>query len=295
VYVGLFLVFLAVLGAFFAGYWRFIRYERRALQHVPVASVFALRLDLQPVVLFEPVRRHLFPLLEKLSWGSSGLARVEAASGVNLSMDLRELVLATQADGRWLLVAGGLFDAAKLEQAAAAVLNQSTPGKCHALTMGFDCGEFSFAAAKDGTLLVGSESALVTQGEVVTPRYQSLNVNDRAAASWGLDVQSAAAGGTLGAITALRALGLTHARGELDLSDPLGVTVELTSDNPFLRGDGVRALGQLLPAAARGEVAVLLGDAEVVTIGNITAIRTKWSRAAMIEAFERAATWIGQR
>src|SRR5262245_12328516 len=99
----------------FVAYRELIHYERRAIEHVPEGAELALRVDLEQVVLFDPVRRHLLPLLDRAPLGDapvepvSRLLRLREA-GVNLGMDLREVVFARIEPGAgWLLALGGIF------------------------------------------------------------------------------------------------------------------------------------------------------------------------------------------
>src|SRR5690606_18391005 len=56
VWVGLVALAVIVLATFVIGYWVFVRYERRVLRHVPADTLVALRLDVEQVVLYEPIR-----------------------------------------------------------------------------------------------------------------------------------------------------------------------------------------------------------------------------------------------
>ncbi len=94
-------------------YVRFIRYDRVAARHVPPGAAMALRVEVEQALLYEPVRRHLLPLLgdptARASDGDEHLRRVEAASGVRRG-DLREVVFfrgSSPAD--WGVVLAGLF------------------------------------------------------------------------------------------------------------------------------------------------------------------------------------------
>ncbi|HVU01220.1 MAG TPA: hypothetical protein VHE30_05690 [Polyangiaceae bacterium] len=102
-----------IVAVSFALYVRFVRYERIAAHHVPEGSVLAARIDVQQAMLYDPVRRHVLPLLGGPSRepkdGDAALARFEAVSGLDRG-DLREIVAARGARREdWVLVFTGLF------------------------------------------------------------------------------------------------------------------------------------------------------------------------------------------
>jgi hypothetical protein len=296
-------LFFLVLGGFFAGYWRFVHYERRALNHVPPDALFAIRLDLQQVVLFEPVRRHLFPLLDELPWGPGGMAQVRELSGVNLSMDLREIVFAVRPGGGWVLAAAGLMDAARLEQAVASVLNASVPGICGPHSNGHRCGFFSLVTTEDNTLLLGSDEPSIESARAESIHYESLQMNKHAAVSWGLKFQGSSELPIWAGLEPLLSNGVARLNGEIELSDPLGVVLRLPAEPTQATAgagagavlEGLRATARELPESSRGELLALLSQATVTTEGNTAAVRSTWSRESMTEAIERLAVWIRQR
>lgn len=107
-----------LVGGAAAGYWHFFYYRPVAARHVPLGSTAAVRVDLQEIALFEPVRRHVWPVfLEKQGSGSSpaepSLAeRLQKAAGINLGRDIREILLVNHGrtdSGKWLVIIGGKF------------------------------------------------------------------------------------------------------------------------------------------------------------------------------------------
>ena len=58
------LTLVAAAGAWWA-YRSLIHYERRAALHLPGDADFVARLDLEQVVMFEPVRKYLLPLIDE--------------------------------------------------------------------------------------------------------------------------------------------------------------------------------------------------------------------------------------
>src|SRR6185295_7585221 len=97
-WVGLILTVLGGVGAW-AAYRELIHYRRCAVEHLPADTQFLVRLDVEQVVLFEPLRRHLLPVLDRLPLTAKQqtpsapapdrLTRLREA-GLNLGLDLRE-------------------------------------------------------------------------------------------------------------------------------------------------------------------------------------------------------------
>lgn len=155
VWVGLVALALVILGVFGGGYWFLVRYEPKAVIHVPETAVAALRVDVEQVVLYEPIRKHLFPVLDG---GESGerLERFEALSGVNLGMDLREIVVAVQPDGELTVAIGGLFPVAGLVQALYQISLEGNGEKCQLEGTRLRCGSGLVQQANDGTLIIAT-------------------------------------------------------------------------------------------------------------------------------------------
>lgn len=171
VWVGLVALALVVLGTFVIGYWVLVRYERKVARHLPEDLIAALRIDVEQVVLYEPIRKHVFPVLDGVSrmegassaeGGKGRLARFRELSGVNLGMDLREVAVGIDASG-WVLLVGGLFPDAGLVGDIAQLLRETAPATaCETLDDELHCsGGLTVAQALDGVLVVGSNAALV--------------------------------------------------------------------------------------------------------------------------------------
>jgi hypothetical protein len=99
-------------------YFRLIRYERVAARHVPRDAALIVRLDVEQAIVYEPFRRHLLPLAERPRTPAQGTApvleprldRLKRHTGIELAVDIRELVVALGPTPRdWLIVLGGKF------------------------------------------------------------------------------------------------------------------------------------------------------------------------------------------
>jgi hypothetical protein len=159
VFVGLVLGAVTVLGAFAIGYWRLVHYSRSAAFHLPAGTHFAVRLDVEQVVLFEPLRKNLFPVLTE-GRAPGVLARVEAATGVNPAMDLREVLFAIGPAGEWTFLVGGLFPK-DLTSGVAQVLDGEGVKSCALRGQRLHCTapELWLAQAPDNLLVVASSEA----------------------------------------------------------------------------------------------------------------------------------------
>ncbi len=96
-------------------YFVLMRYERVAAHHVPDGAQAAARWDVEQALLYEPLRRHLLPVLDEAlsepgSANPDGLQRLEAATRINLGRDLREVVVTRgPGDDDWMVALGGMF------------------------------------------------------------------------------------------------------------------------------------------------------------------------------------------
>ncbi len=162
-------VVLGVSGGAFL-YARFVRFTRVAASHIPATFSAAVRVDVEQVILFEPVRRSLFPLLNELPTPSPKEAprvrRLESEAGVQLAIDLRELLLTWDNAGNWLGVIAGKFPSRRVTQAVAAEFASSvkqsiSPLKLPGAVAAFQLApEFTLAEAIDGAVLLGTRKGV---------------------------------------------------------------------------------------------------------------------------------------
>lgn len=182
------LLVCAAIGAFVA-YRGLIHYERRAVQHLPEDTAVVARLDLEQVVLFEPVRRHLLPLVNEVPLGGAtqgpngGEARPDRlarlrASGINLAFDLREVLVAVVAPtGGWVVVLGGIFERDGMLDAIESLMKDEGV-RCTrtADTLRFDLLGTALGQAMDGALILASSPAVLASALPATDRYLELGV-----------------------------------------------------------------------------------------------------------------------
>ena len=162
----------------FIAYRELIHYERHASEHVPPGAELALRLDLEQVLLFEPLRRHLLPLVDRAPLAGappepgapSRLLRLREQADLNLGFDLREVVFAQEPGGGWVLALGGIFGARSvldgIERVLAAEPGLRATRDAGVLTL--TGSGLALAQAEDGVLLIASDAAVL--GRALPPR-----------------------------------------------------------------------------------------------------------------------------
>jgi hypothetical protein len=305
---------LLVAVAWFA-YRELLHYERRAIEHVPAGAVLALRVDLEKVVLFEPVRRHLLPLLDRALVGdvarnpaSSRLVRLREA-GVNLGLALREVVFARlEPGGGWVLALGGIFGAESLLPRIEQVLRQE-PGVRSSSERGMIILQPSGVAlgqADDGTLLIARDAALLERALPSSRAYQAVGLSPSGAAALG------ALGSWLGALGSGSAdnpgsrASLLRASARLELGDPLVLTAEVEHAAPVDVAAVQRELGRWLgapsddanfaPQADWGGERALAARARLTSLAPTrVSVWTTWERDELDRAARSLAAWLEPR
>ncbi|MEO7036871.1 MAG: hypothetical protein ABI548_23170 [Polyangiaceae bacterium] len=104
-------VSLALVGGIWI-FFKFVAYGRVAARHLPDDTVLAARIDVETLLISDPVRLRLLPLFDQGVVGPATLKarhdRFRAHTGVELGRDLREIVIGVSRSG-WVLVFGGKF------------------------------------------------------------------------------------------------------------------------------------------------------------------------------------------
>jgi hypothetical protein len=183
--MGLVLAGAALIGAYIA-YQRLIHYDRCAVEHLPADTAFAARLDLQQVVLFEPVRRYLLPVIDKLPVSGASisaplpdrLTRLRQSAGLNLGLDMREILVAMVAPtGGWVVVVGGLFEERRVDAIEELIRAEGVTGLTRSDDiLIFDPWGAALGQAEDGALIMASSPAVLASALPSTPRYRELGL-----------------------------------------------------------------------------------------------------------------------
>lgn len=301
---------LALLLVAYLSYRRFLHYERRAIEHVPAGAELALRVDLEQVVLFEPVRRHLLPLVDRALLGAappappSRLARLREA-GVNLGMDLREAVFArVQPGDGWSLALGGIFGSEPLLPRIEAVL-RAEPGarlRAEGAMLVLEPSGVALAQAEDGVLILASDPALLARALAPGRGSEALGLRREGAAALaalasGLRPLAPARGG---------ASSLVRASVQLELGDPLELTARLEHAAPVALETARRELDawlgtpaateQFAPQADWGGERALSARARFHQASPTQIdVSAAWERAELDRAARSLAAWLEAR
>ncbi len=242
VFVGLALSLLAAAGAAVYLYFTYIQYDRVAALHLPPNTAAALRLDLEKVVLYEPVRRHLLPLANEVPPGRQGarapgptrLERVQSATGIELGVDLRELVLGWgPGPTDWVLVVGGRFPRKAVLEGVQRVLGEE--GVVWGLSQDGAAlvseGGIALGQAGDGTLIAAANEALLRAALPVTDAHRRLALPVEGPAGFavqGDQVRALIPAPLRFLVPSLRAVDeIEHVHGELALGPELVLETQL--------------------------------------------------------------------
>lgn len=302
-------LYSAALGALllvvaFVAYRELLHYEPRAGRHIPAQATLVVRVDLEQLVLFEPVRKHLLALVDRVALGAGGggnsvaddahhgrLARLRERAGLNLGLDLRELVFASSPGGDdWVLAAGGLFPDADLIERVANVL-AAEPGarlRRDGAMLLLGSGTLTLASAPDGVLLLGSSPKAVDQAFLPREGHPVLGR------------EGAAAFATIAPHSRGEASTVEEIRGWLDYGDPFSLVLEVVHAAGPPEGHR-QALERWLHVDTTtftpgvdwgGERAVLARAAFASASPTLTRVTTTWERAEVDRACRSLAAWL---
>jgi hypothetical protein len=296
----------------FVAYRSLLYYERRAIEHVPAGAELALRVDLEQVVLFEPVRRHLLPLLDRLPVGdavesapSSRLVRLREA-GLNLGLDLRELVFArVQPGAGWLLALGGIFGNEPLIPRVERVLRDE-PGahlRSEGGTIIFEPSGAALGQAADGVLLLASDAQLLARAMPAGHGNEAVGLSPKGAAAFAALGSWLDALGSPSAGASSAASSLVRASARLELGDTLGLTIDIEHRQPIdiatVRRELDGWLGSPSDDANFAPQADWGGERAVAARAQLTQsaparvrVRTWWTRGELDRAARSLATWL---
>ncbi len=290
VWVGLTLLAIAILAVFGIGYWVLVKYEPRAALHIPGDAEAAIRVDVEQVVLYEPLRRHLFPVLDGAKFDANRLQRLKELSGVNLGMDLREVVVAALPDGEMVVLVGGLFPKVGLLPALEQVL--SSAGNQHPCSLAgavLRCSGAVVVQADDGVLVIATNERSLDSAVEGSDWATRWNLPNAPLALVANKLERLALPRVVGGNSATPAwvAQLTRLTASTDLGDPLRVEVAFDGLGPERVRDVTLSLevAQRWMAAnpgpdAAGERAVL-ARAEVHEANGRPVVRSSWARADM--------------
>ncbi len=289
------LAVLAVLAGAAAFYLLVWRYEPTAKKHIPGNATVAVRLEASDILLFGPVRKHLWPLLEEppssappspKPAGKSRIDRIKEETGVNLSRDLREIVVASVDAQSWVLAAGGNIPKGRFVKGLDKVLREEHASGW-SLSGDLLIGpNVTIGQAEDGTLIVGTDVRIVNAALPASEEHRSLGLPDGGAVSFAIthDAWSGAAG-VLRAMPRGAVFGkVDRASGTMTLGDKPRLDMRLEpmqgTDPAALSGDvdgmltDLRLILLLAPDVA-GEKEAIAGT-KLEAKGGVVLVTTPW-------------------
>lgn len=92
------------------------RYDPTAVKHIPNGTVMALRIDAKELYLWKPFREHVVGKIDGSKEAKASGERLKKLTGIDLTSDLREIVVATPDGVRWLVLIGGYFHEARFNR-----------------------------------------------------------------------------------------------------------------------------------------------------------------------------------
>lgn len=181
------MILLGVIAVFAAIviYQRVLAYDRNAIQHLPPDTLEVARIDVERVLVYEPMRRHWFPLVDVLGLPLSApseprLARLHRATQIELGLDLREIVVGRGAHpGEWVLVLGGKFSKKNVIPAIARVLDDEGPHwqvSADGKVVVAEKTGLSIGQADDGAIVIAPTEERVRSALVPSRTYERLGI-----------------------------------------------------------------------------------------------------------------------
>jgi hypothetical protein len=187
---------LGVLGiaAVVVGYFFFVRYTPLAARHIPAASNVAIRADVREIGTFEPVRKHVITALldrPSASGGKTLADRVTEATGIHPAVDVREIIVASVDSKSWVALVGGNFKPGKFVPGLEKALHDDgrtdwrRAGDLLVGPTGVAVGQ-----ADDGTVVVGTESEIVTAALPSSEEYKRMDLPKDGALSFAVSKEA---------------------------------------------------------------------------------------------------------
>ena len=189
-----FTVFGFSLALAFAGglliYFKYVAYGRVAARHLPDDTRLAARIDVETLLISDPIRTQLLPLFDQGAPRADLKPRHDrfrAHTGVELGRDLREIVLSVS-DAGWVLVFGGKFPRSGLVQGLETTLSEEpTPCEFRDGVLKVQNGP-AIGQATDGALVVASDVNRLKAALLGGETYLKLGLPPEGAGGFGLRV-----------------------------------------------------------------------------------------------------------
>ncbi len=271
----------------------FVGAERVAARHLTPDASAVLRLDLEKVVLFAPVRRVALPLLNESALPPGKdlkprVHRIGEQSKLLLGRDTRELLVNFGPEPRdWSVIVAGNYPA-NLEAVFAAVLaEEGVPWKEQGGALVSPEGA-ALAQASDGAIVLGSSARNVERALPASDAHARFGIPLRGALSFVGDPRKAS---WLGA--ASRQFGeLERIEARADWSSPLEVEWTLTYVDAPPADLESRVDGALHDFLGDGEAARLegaVGKPRFSRNGRVVRVGTRWDHESLEIVADRVA------
>lgn len=303
---------LAALGAL--AYVLFVGHEPVARRHIPGNANLIARFDATDIIVFGPVRKHLWPILFEQAFSSSSppanakaapsrAERLKQVTGINFATDTREAILASVDATSWVLLVGGDFPKGRFVKGLETIAREDAwVGWRREGPLFVGPGGVALGQADDGTITVGTDTQVVTASLPATDEWTRMGLPEKGAVTFALTADAWSGMQTsLGpAVPGSSAFGrIARSSGSFTLgSTPeLSVRFEPASgaDATSLAAEIERALGSLrillllLPDMA-GEKGAVAAASVRAAEGAVT-LQTRWP----YEGLDRACEAIARR
>ncbi len=160
VFIALAVSLLVAMGTALFIYEEYIKTTPVAASHLPADVTYAVRLDVEQVVSYEPFRVHLLQVFETIrDEKEPRVKHLERKTTLELGIDSRELVFAQLPESQWLILLGGVFRRdGVLDGVTAMLKSEGVEVERQDDLLVHRSGQ-SFGVAEDGTLVLGSSPA----------------------------------------------------------------------------------------------------------------------------------------
>lgn len=275
-----------------------IHYNPIARRHVPGNAVVAARAELADLLLFGPVRDHLWPAL--VGKGSSRVKKIATATGVDLASDVREVVVASTDAKSWVVIFGGKLERGRFLKGFSKVLaDEGKPGSTIDGDVLVTPSGAVIAQSDDGALILGTDKAIVRAALPSSDEYKKLDLPIKGAVSFAVTKRAWAGASRSIVITHASALDqVERAKGRFDLGRSPLLTMEIEPAQGVtpkaLAADLEAAIAELrivtlvVPEMAGEKRA--LGAATIKVDGDRVVLTAPWPYDALDGACKRLAT-----
>jgi hypothetical protein len=289
-----------------AAVWFFVlRSTAEARAHIPDRAAVVVRVVAADLVLFAPVRKHLWPLVTDGEAAAAGArpsraARVREATGVSAT-DVREMVIASTDASSWVLLVGGRMARGRFVTGLARVLEEDrAPGWGLAGDLLLGPGGVTVAQADDGTIVVASGVEVARAALPANEGWRELGLPEAPASLVVSGDAWQGIGRTAFAVPGSDVLGrIRRASGTLTLGEQPALDLRLSAQDGVDAGELARGVESLLAGLRLALVLApdrygekeAVGAATTKVEGAEVALHVPWP----LSGFDRAAQELADR